>query len=57
MIYAKSNNPDEFRMHKVTQRYVHHVPKELPPRFEEISHHGIGYLYSERINSCQMETR
>jgi len=40
MLYAESKKPEEFRKHKVTQRYLHHVPKDLPPRFEGISHHG-----------------
>ena len=40
MLYAESNKPDEFRKHKVTQRYIYDYQKDYPLTFEEISHYG-----------------
>jgi hypothetical protein len=40
MLYAESKRPEEFRKHKVTERYVNNYQNEYPDIFEETAHHG-----------------
>ena len=49
ILYAESKMPEEFRRHKVTERYVHFDQNIFQPKFEEISHYGKDFYDTKEL--------